>query len=278
MHKVKTRPADFPMTTSKFRMDLPVVLSLAGIVSVAAVIGAAAVYGGIFNGGSRYLTAMISPFAGMSGQTQTDLGNEISRLNQKVAKLSRELQAISRMQTTTSTRINKIEEAFTSTASISAPAVMSSSPYYRILETGWNADDMVTRKQKRDRIALLKSEAILSKKGQIQLATAPVQPRYAVELDSYDNIITARNYWQNLLETHQVLLGKLEPHLLPTLDASKKNKRVKLIIGPIKTATQAAQICSTLRSSGQPCQERLFSTSNIMVVSAPDASDINFTE
>lgn len=278
MHKVKTRPADFPMASSKFRMDLPVVLSLAGIVSVAAVIGAAAVYGGIFNGNSRNLTAMITPAAGMKGRTKTDLGNEISRLNKKVAKLSRQLQAITLTQTTTLTRIDKIEEAFTSTASISAPAVMSSSPYYRILETGWNADDMVTRKQKRDRIALLKSEAFLSKKGRIQLATAPAQPRYAVELDSYENIITARNYWQNLLETNQVLLGKLEPHMLPTLDPSRKNKRVKLIIGPIKTAAKAAQICSTLRSSGQPCQERLFSTSNIMVVSAPGTSGIKFTE
>ncbi len=46
MQKVKIRPADFPMASSRNRFDLPVVLSLAGIVSVAAVIGAAAFQGG----------------------------------------------------------------------------------------------------------------------------------------------------------------------------------------------------------------------------------------
>jgi len=278
MQKVKIRPADFPITSSRFKMDLPVVLSLAGIISVAAVIGAAAFHSGLLSDGTRYLTSMITSSDGAKTQTETKLSLEVSRLNRKLAQMSAQLQELTNTQTTTSARVDEIEEAFTATASIPSSAVLNSSPYYRILETGWDADDMVTRGQKRDRVALLKSDAALSEKDQLEPVNALAPKRYAIELASYENIITARNAWSKLTETHPSLLNSLEPHLLPALDAKNKKDRVKLMAGPIDTALKAAQVCSLLRSSGQACQERLFSASNITVVSAPENSAVQSPE
>jgi len=279
MQKVKIRPADFPLTTSKIKIDIPVVLSLAGIVTVAAVIGAAAFHGGLLNQFSPSMTNSPKSSGVMNTQLRPDLSIELSRLNQKLAAVSAQLKSISQAQTSTSKRVDEIEDTFTSiTAAIPASTALSSSPYHRLLETGWDADEMVTRKQKRNRIALLKTEAIMSSKTQIQRRNTLAQTRYAVELSSYENIITARNSWQKLVDSHGSLLNKLEPHLLPTLDTMNKKGRVKLIAGPITTATMAAQICSVLRSNGQTCQERLFSASNITVVSAPEKNKINSTQ
>jgi len=259
-------------------MDLPVVLSLAGIISVAAVIGAAAFHSGLLSDGTRYLTGMVTSSGGEKTQTETELLTEVSRLNRKLAQMSAQLQKLAQTQTTTLARVDEIEEAFTSTASIPSSAVLNSSPYYRILETGWDADDMVTRGQKRDRIVLLKSDAVLSDKDQIRPINALAPKRYAIELASYENIITARNAWNKLTETHPSVLNSLEPHLLPALDAINKKDRVKLMAGPIDSALKAAKVCSLLRSSGQACQERVFSTSNITVVSAPENSTVQSTE
>jgi SPOR domain len=270
MQKVKIRPADFPMTAAKSRFDLPVVLSLAGLVSVVAVIGAAAFQSGFFSEGARYITTMFTSSDMVTRTVDTNFSNEISRLNKKLAEVSKQLQFLSQAQIKTSGRIEEIEEAFTSTASISAAAVGSSSPYYRILETGWDADDMVTRRQKRDRIALLKIDDVSVRKNLNGRDNTVFQARYAVELNSYENIITARKQWQKLSKKYAPLLTKLEPYLLPALGTKNQKSRVKLIVGPIKTAAKAAQICSTLRSNGQSCQERVFSTSNITVVSAPE--------
>ncbi len=272
MQKVKTRPADFPMTSTKSRFDLPVVLSLAGLVSVVAVIGAAAFQSGFLSEGTRYIANMFTPSAMVTKTADTDYSNEISRLKKKLAEVSAQLKNLSQAQIKTSGRIAEIEEAFTSTASITTASVRSSSPYFRILETGWNADDVVTRRQKRDRIALLKSDDFSIRKNLNGRDKAVSQTRYAVELNSYQNIITARKKWQKLSRKYASLLSKLEPHLLPALGAKNQKSRVKLIVGPIKTATKAAQICSTLRSNGQSCQERIFSASNITVVSAPQNS------
>ena len=276
MQKVKIRPADFPVTSSRMKIDIPVVLSLAGIISVAAVIGAAAFHSGIFKGTTKVFTSMFMSSSPEKMASKSDMSKEIARLNKSLADVSSQLQKMVKAQISATKRIDKIEDAFTSiTAAIPASNVMSSSPYYRLLDTGWNADDMVTRRQKRDRIALLKSEAIGIPNNQVQLASAPAQTQYAVELASYENIITARNAWKKLNQSNGTLLKTFEPHLLPSLGKNNEKSRVKLIVGPIKTATQAAQVCSVLRSNGQVCQERLFSTSNIMVVSAPENSNIN---
>lgn len=269
MQKVKIRPADFPMAPTKGKIDLPVVLSLAGLVSVIAVIGAAAFQSGFFSEGTRYIGNLFTPSTMVAQTTDTAVSNEISRLNKKLAKVSAQLESLVQAQIKTSGRIAEIEEAFTSTASFSNAAVRSSSPYYRILETGWNADDVVTRRQKRDRIALLKSEDFSIRNRLDGRDKTVSQTRYAVELKSFQNIITARKQWQILSKKYASLLFKLEPHLLPALGVKNRKNRVKLIVGPIKTATKAAQICSTLRSNGHSCQERIFSASNIMVVSAP---------
>ncbi len=279
MQKVKIRPADFPIASSRIRVDLPVVLSLAGIISVAAVIGAAAFHSGVFNNTTRYLTGIVISSDPMKAQTQNDLSREVSRLNRKLAEVSAQLQNMAQAQTSTSKRVDEIEDAFTSiTAAIPASSTLSSSPYHRLLDTGWDADDMVTRKQKRDRIALLKSEAISAHNNQLQLSKSAAQTQFAVELASYENIITARNAWKNLNDSHGSLLNTFEPHLLPSLDTSNEKGRVKLIVGPIKTAAKAAQVCSVLRSNGQVCQERLFSASSITVVSAPENISRNPTE
>jgi len=272
MQKVKIRPADFPMAGAKSRIDLPVILSLAGLVSVIVVIGAATFQSGFFSEGTRYIANLFSSSTMMSKTADADFSNEISRLNKKLAEVSAQLQSLAQAQIKTSGRIAEIENAFTSTASISAASVRSSSPYFRILETGWNADDMVTRRQKRDRIALLKSEDFSIRNNLNGRDKTVSQTRYAVELNSYENIITARKKWQKLSRKYATLLSKLEPHLLPALGAKNQKSRVKLIVGPIKTATKAARICSALRSNGQSCQERIFSPSNITVVSAPENS------
>jgi len=278
MQKIKTRPADFPMDTAKGKIDLPVVLSLAGLASVIVVIGAAAFQNGFFSAGTRYIGDMFTPSTLVSKANDTDFSNEISRLNKKLANLTEQIQKLSQVQIKTSGRIAEIEEAFTSTASISNAAMRNSSPYYRILETGWDADDVVTRRQKRDRIALLKSEDISIRNNLGGRDMTVSQTRYAVELNSFQNIITARKQWQILSKRYASLLFKLEPHLLPALGVKNRKNRVKLIVGPIKTATKAAQICSTLRSNGQSCQERIFSASNITVVSARDNNLIDSSQ
>lgn len=279
MQKVKIRPADFPMSAVRTKIDLPVVLSLAGIVSVAAVVGAAAFHSGAFDNGTRYIASIFTSTEIAATKTRAELTEEITRLDQKLAEVSAKLDRITQAQSTAATRADKIEDAFTSiTASIPTPTALNSSPYQRLLETGWDADDMVTRKQKRDRIALLNSEAMTANKTRIKTTKAQPKTKYAVELASYKNIITARNAWQRLAEFHGHLLSKLEPHLLPALDAKDENGRVKLIIGPIASAAQAAQVCSALRSNGQKCQERLFSSTNVMVVSAPKDHITNSTK
>ncbi len=280
MPKVKIHRTNSPANTTKFRLELPVVLSLAGIFSVAGVIGVAAFNSRIGSEASVNQLALPAPSTEMATRVKSDIAMKIARLDKKLAELSAQLKTISMTQTTTSSRVEKIEEAFTPTASISrtAPAPSRSSPYFRILETGWDADDMVTRAQKRNRIAMLKSEAVINDIDQTQGKTPSAKPRYAVELNSYENIITARNAWKNLNEVHGILLNKLEPNLLPILGSKDKGSRVKLVVGPIKTAAKAAQVCSVLRSNGRVCQERLFSASNITVVSAPQNRTLKSTE
>lgn len=281
MPEVKIRPADFPMSSIRYRLDLPVILSIAAIVSVAAVVGVAAFHSGIFTEKTRLVANLffpqneINPTKTSSPAQNVELEKKIERLNWQLAKVTTQLNTIKSAQSSDAKRIDKIEDAFSSiTASIPTPTPNGSSPYHRLLETRWDADDMVTRTQKRDRHARLHSKAILQNMSISVRSPAPEKTRFAIELASYENIITARTAWQKLNETHGSLLNKLEPHLLPELDRANKKGRVKLIVGPIKTATKAAQLCSILRSNGQICQERLFSSSKLMVVSAPKNTSV----
>jgi len=278
MPKIKKRHNDSEKSGAKPGFDLPVVLSLTGIVSVIAVIGLAAFNGKMTGDEISNITTMTGSSETMKAPGKPDLAMEISRLDKKLADMSRLLTTLTTTQTTTTSRVEKIEEAFTPTASISTTAVQSSSPYFRIQETGWNADDMVTRAQKRDRVALLRALKAIPDTDQKQTGSSRPQPRYAVDLSSYENIITARKKWSKFKLIYPDLFLKLEPNLLPVLEGNDKKGRVKLVIGPIKTATKAAQICSVLRSSGQACQERVFSSSNITVVSAPKAVSVKSTE
>jgi len=265
-------------SAAKPGFDLPVVLSLTGIVAVIAAIGLAAFNGKMTNEGISDLTGMTGSSETMNAPAKPDIAMEIARLDKKLADISKLLKTLSSTQITTASRVEKIEEAFTPTASISPVTVQRSSPYFRIQETGWDADDMVTRTQKRDRVALLQALTAIPDTDQKQTDSLLPKPRYAVDLSSYENIITARNKWTKFKLIYPGVFNKLEPNLLPVLGDKDKKGRVRLVIGPIKTATRAAQICSALRSSGQACQERLFSTSNVAVVSAQENSSENSTE
>lgn len=273
--KTRTEP---PKSDAKPAFDLPVVLSLTGIISVVAVIGAAALNIKMAGGGVAELAGNMASPGSMNTRVKPDIAMEIVRLDKKLADISLLLKTLSTTQITTTSRVEKIEEAFTPTASISTTAATRSSPYFRIQETGWDADDMVTRTQKRDRATLLQTLSTRPDTDQKQTDDVLPQSRYAVELSSYQNILTARNKWEKYKLIYPDLFNKLEPNLLPVLDGKDKKGRVRLVVGPIKTATKAAQVCSILRSSGQACQERLFSSSNITVVSAPENSPEKSTQ
>ena len=269
MPKVTKKPNESAKSDTKPVFDLPVVLSLTGVVSVIAAIGLAAFSGKMTGEGMADITNMMGSPEVVNAPAKPDITMEIARLDKKLADISRLLKTISSTQFTTTSRVEKIEEAFSPTASISTAAVRSSSPYFRIQESGWDADDMVTRAQKRDRVALFETLATIPDTDQIQTDSSLPKPRYAVDLSSYENIITARKKWAKFKLIYPDLFIKLESILLPVLDSKDDKCQVKLVVGPIKTAARAAQICSVLRSSGQACQERLFSASNVAVVSAP---------
>ncbi len=278
MLKLEKRHNDPAKSGAKPGFDLPVLLSLTGIVSVIAMIGLAALNGNMIDKGVPNLAAMSGSSETMNVRDKPDLAREIARLDKKLADISTLLKTLTSEQVSTTSRVEKIEEAFTSTASISPNASQNSSPYFRIQETGWDADDMVTRTQKRDRAALLRPLTAIEGTDQKQTGKDASQSRYAVDLSSYENIISARNKWSKFKLIYPDLFLKLEPNLLPILETKGKKGRVRLIVGPIKTATKAAQICSVLRSSGQACKERVFSSSNITVVSAPEANPVKSTQ
>ncbi len=278
MLKLEKRHNDPAKSEAKPGFDLSVVLSLTAIVSIIAAIGLAALNGKMTGNGVSNLTGMTGSPGTMNASGKPDLAKEIARLDKKLADISLLLKTLTSEQVTTTSRVEKIEEAFTSTASISSNAAQSSSPYFRIQETGWDADDMVTRTQKRDRTALLRTLTTVTDTDQKQTGKDMSQSRYAVDLSSYENIITARKKWSKFKLIYPDLFLKLEPNLLPVLGGKGGKGRVRLIVGPIKTATKAAQICSVLRSSGQACKERVFSSSNITVVSAPEANPVKSTQ
>lgn len=278
MLKLKKRHNKPAKSDAKPGFDLPVVLSLAGIVSVIAAIGLAALNGKMTGNGASNLTGMTGSTGTMIASDTPDITTEIARLDKKLADIATLLKTLTSEQVTTISRVEKIEEAFTSTASISPKAIQNPSPYFRIQETGWDADDMVTRTQKRDRTALLRTPTTTTDRDQKQTGKDMSQSRYAVDLSSYENIITARNRWDKFKLIYPDLFLKLEPNLLPVVGKKDEKGRVRLVVGPIKTATKAAQICSVLRSNGLACKERVFSSSNITVVSAPEASPVKSTE
>jgi len=278
MPKMNKRSSESAKSDAKPGFDLPVVLSLAGIVSVAAAIGLATLNDKLAGEGMANLTNIMGSSKVMNAPVKPDLTMEIASLDKKLADISKLLKTITSTQITTTSRVEKIEEAFSPTASISTTAVQRSSPYFRIQESKWDADDMVTRTQKRDRVALFETLATIPDTDQKQTDSNLPQSRYAVDLSSYENIITARKKWVKFKLIYPDLFIKLEPNLLPVLDNKNNKGQVKLVVGPIKTATRAAQICSVLRSSGQACQERLFSSSNVAVVSAPENSPEKSTE
>ncbi len=278
MLKKNKPPCKTVKSETKPGFDLPVVLSLTGIVAVVAAIGLATLNGKMVDEGMTDITSMMGSSEVVNAPAKPDISMEIARLDKKLADISMLLKTISSTQTTTTSRVEKIEEAFSPTASISNAAVQSSSPYFRIQESGWNADDMVTRTQKRDRVALFETLATIPDIDQEQGDSNLPQARYAVDLSSYENIITARKKWEKFKLIYPDLFIKLEPNLLPVLDSKDEKDQVKLVIGPIKTAARAAQICSILRSSGQACQERVFSLSNVAVVSVPENRPEKSTE
>ena len=275
MPKLKKIRNETPKSNAKPGFDLPLILSLTGIVSVVVVIGIAALNIKMADEKVTNPVDITASTEVMNPQAKPDIAMEIDRLDKKLADISSLLKTLSATQNTTTSRVEKIEEAFTPTASISTSAVTRSSPYFRIQETEWDADDMVTRTQKRDRTVLFETLATKPDTDQKPTDELLPKPRYAVELSSYENIITARNKWTKYKLIYPDLFNKLEPNLLPVLDDKNKKGRVRLIVGPIKTATKAAQVCSVLRSSGQACQERLFSSSNVAVVSVPQNSPEN---
>ncbi len=278
MLKKNKHPSEPEKSDTKPGFDLPVILSLTGIVSVIAAIGLATLNGKMVDEGITDITSMMGASEVINAPAKPDISMEIARLDKKLADISMLLKTISSRQVTTTSRVEKIEEAFSPTASISNAAVQSSSPYFRIQESGWNADDMVTRTQKRDRVALFETLATIPDTDQEQADSSLPQSRYAVDLSSYENIITARNKWEKFKLIYPDLFIKLEPNLLPVLGSKDEKGQVKLVVGPIKTAARAAQICSILRSSGQACQERIFSLSNVAVVSVPENSPKKSTE
>ncbi len=271
MKKVDLRPADFPLTESKSRFDLPVVLSLAGIVSVAAVIGATAFRSEFFSDATGFFAGKPAKTITATKDVNQDLKAEVARLSTKLEIVSAQLKKISLEQNSTAMRIAKFDESFGMiTAAIPKTEETRSYSYDRLLDTGWRADDMVTRKRKRDRMALLKSDANITSKPNSRFSAKPTSTQFAVELSSYENITTARVAWQKLVERHGLLLDKLAPRMLPVANPANKMERVQLMVGPIKNAAKAASVCAILRSEGNKCLERVFSSKSMVVVSVPE--------
>lgn len=298
---VKMRSGDVPQTTPKEPLDMSIVLSLAGVITVAAVVGVMALQSGALQRGSDIIANLVS----MTGDSekadrQAKDRKKIASLEKQLTRVSVRLEDIERIQSTTSLKIAEFEDSFgIITGSIPKAEKIDLPSQSRLLEAGWNADEMVTRSRKKDsgflgarkgskmdrrskgkkygkRIYENHKPVIVNSATKMQTSknisenneNSLTMTEFAVELSTYKNIVMARKAWEKLSQSNAEMLKDLNPRLLPMLKDDGENGRVRLIAGPIRNAVKAAQICATLRSQGSKCQERVFSHSSLTVVSA----------
>jgi hypothetical protein len=91
-------------------------------------------------------------------------------------------------------------------------------------------------------------------------ADAPATPKvgFGVDLGSAQTIAGLRMLWSTAKSRHGALLDGLRPLITVREKARPGSMELRLVAGPLASATQAARLCATINTSGAVCQPAVF--------------------
>ena len=87
--------------------------------------------------------------------------------------------------------------------------------------------------------------------------TAPTRTEFGIDLGGAQNIAALRNSWERIRRTHSSTLEGLRP-VIGIRDGRSGHVELRLVVGPISNAANAAKLCATLAMSGLSCQPTTF--------------------
>lgn len=99
-----------------------------------------------------------------------------------------------------------------------------------------------------------------------QAAAAPAEPapegvpartEFGVDLGGAPNLAALRNAWERIRRTHSSSLEGLRP-VIGIRDGRGGQVELRLVVGPIGNAANAAKLCATLAMAGLSCQPTTF--------------------
>jgi hypothetical protein len=89
------------------------------------------------------------------------------------------------------------------------------------------------------------------------LEGAPARTEFGVDLGGAPNVAALRNSWERIRRTHSSSLEGLRP-VIGIRDGRGGQVELRLVVGPIGNAANAAKLCATLAMAGLSCQPTTF--------------------
>ena len=86
---------------------------------------------------------------------------------------------------------------------------------------------------------------------------APARTEFGVDLGGAPNVAALRNTWERVRRTHSSTLEGLRP-VIGIRDGRSGQVELRLVVGPISNAANAAKLCATLAMGGLSCQATTF--------------------
>jgi hypothetical protein len=85
----------------------------------------------------------------------------------------------------------------------------------------------------------------------------PARTEFGVDLGGAPNVAALRNVWERVRRTHSSSLEGLRP-VIGIRDGRSGQVELRLVVGPISNAANAAKLCATLAMGGLSCQPTTF--------------------
>ncbi|MET0277495.1 MAG: hypothetical protein ABW198_04100 [Pseudorhodoplanes sp.] len=85
----------------------------------------------------------------------------------------------------------------------------------------------------------------------------PARTEFGVDLGGAPNVAALRNVWERVRRTHSSSLEGLRP-VIGIRDGRSGQVELRLVVGPISNAANAAKLCATLAMGGLSCQATTF--------------------
>jgi hypothetical protein len=85
----------------------------------------------------------------------------------------------------------------------------------------------------------------------------PARTEFGVDLGGAPNLAALRNAWERIRRTHSSSLEGLRP-VIGIRDGRGGQVELRLVVGPIGNAANAAKLCATLAMAGLSCQPTTF--------------------